>query len=1082
MDPFSLTVGALSLADACWRILKFLREIPTAVATQKEIETLISEVESLRAIVVSVKECLDARHTTSAITSPLQAGSLEDLLNLCKQTINTCQNTTTQLESLVQEIYGRAAPRSTGKLDGLSKELRRRDKATDIQRLRDQLSYQKQNLQILLTGFDLHYHQISHDTLDQISINLRSQAQSFRLQIETLEDRLEHSGGKNADKDKQDIATLSRTKKFLDSVKSVANAVSATRPNMFFDIPQPVSSVYTGRNEHLTELQEILLASSVDEPPKQQRFVICGIGGSGKTQFSCKFAEQNRESFWGVFWIDASSHERTKQTYVEIAKFGKVEPNHHAAMHWLSNREERWLLLMDNADDPGIDLQDYFPKGDRGHIIITTRNPAHKIYGNVGPRYFEFEGMEGNDASALLLRAARLAEPWDPVSSSWATKITKQLGYLALALVHAGAAIRNGLCSLRDYLTFYDQDWERIRRIRRSSLWSGDQYERNMSALATYELSYRGIEQKGTEESGDAIQLLKMFSFFYFKNIRFDILEKAVSNCQKEKQQQEEADQEEPKVTLTWYQKYNQMRMLILGFIAQDRGPSTLPRFIREGRESGFFDGARLRYALKELVQMSLITYHESNNSYSMHPLVHRWARERPGMSTPEQAVWSHIAATTLAHSILLPPYEDTEAEELFRRDILPHIDHVRSCQGVIERRIMENRRRRWYGLVQWPGAGSGFGRSQAVLYAKFSIVFAQNGRWNEAEELQLCVKAYADKVLGLGHPRARAITLALATTYWNQGRGDEASDLQDAVLQACIASLGPGSHETLMTMDTLGQTRWQQGRYSEARVLQKHAVEGLLKLKGLKHENTLTAMGGLGRTVAKFYERQDLDEAKQLLTSSAREMSNLLGPTHLKTLVVKEDLAMLSLLTEENLLAASHTMRQVLQSREDKLGKEHPYTLLAMVNLARLNSALGEYNQAEALIRRGLPIADRNLGEDHIGTLMGRTVLGTILIGQSRLAEAESTLLKVIESQRHLSSYRGDFHPDRLGAMMELARCYRLQEKLDEAIQLSDEIIEGLESISLKEHPLERKTKLQKRELMEVKRAGGWTEPRGKL
>jgi tetratricopeptide (TPR) repeat protein len=738
-------------------------------------------------------------------------------------------------------------------------------------------------------------------------------------------------------------------------------------------------------------------------------------------------------------------------------------------MHWLSNLEERWLLLIDNADDPRIELHEYFPKGDRGTIIITTRNPAHKVYGNVGPGFFEFQGMEDDDASALLLRAARLAEPWDADSSSWATKITRQLGFLALALIQAGAAIRNGLCSLKDYLAFYDKDWERIRRAPRSSLDSGEKYEQYMSALATYEVSYRGIEQKGTEPSEDAIQLLKMFSFFYFKNIRFDILKKAILNCGIEKLDQEKAGQEKLKGPSTWYQRYNDMRLFILGYITQDRSPPALPLFIREGRESGFFDEVRVRYALRELAQMSLITHHESNDSYSMHPLVHRWARERPGMSTSEQAVWSHIAATTLAHSILLPPLGDTEAEELFRRDILPHIDNVRSCQEAIGRKIMENRKRRWWGLVQWPGPASGFDRTQALLYAKFSVVFAQNGRWNDAEVLQLSVKRYTDRVLGLGQPATRRITLALALTYWNQGRGDEAADLQDAVLQACISSLGPGSHETLMTMDLLGQTRWQQGRYSEARMLQKHAVDGLVQLKGLKHEDTLSAMGSLGRTIAKFYE--NLDEAKRLLQTAFDGMSELLGPTHLKTLVVKEDLAMLALQMEENLSLASEMMQQILDCRKNKLGKEHPYVLLAMVNLARVKNALGQHMHAEILVRSGLSIADRNLGEDHIGTLMGRTVLGSILIHESRLVEAESTLLKVIEKQRHLSSYRGDFHPDRLGAMIELARCYRLQGKFDESIRICDETIEGLRKISLKQHPLERKMKEQKRDLIEMRR-----------
>jgi tetratricopeptide (TPR) repeat protein len=140
------------------------------------------------------------------------------------------------------------------------------------------------------------------------------------------------------------------------------------------------------------------------------------------------------------------------------------------------------------------------------------------------------------------------------------------------------------------------------------------------------------------------------------------------------------------------------------------------------------------------------------------------------------------------------------------------------------------------------------------------------------------------------------------------------------------------------------------------------------------------------------------------------------------------------------------------------------------MANLARVKTALGQHNEADALVRGGLSIADRNLGEDHIGTLMGRTVLGIILTNQANFAEAESTLLNVIEKQRHLSSYRGDFHPDRLGAMIELASCYRLQGKLDESIRYCDEAIEGLQKISLKQHPLERKMKAQKQELIEMK------------
>jgi tetratricopeptide (TPR) repeat protein len=338
------------------------------------------------------------------------------------------------------------------------------------------------------------------------------------------------------------------------------------------------------------------------------------------------------------------------------------------------------------------------------------------------------------------------------------------------------------------------------------------------------------------------------------------------------------------------------------------------------------------------------------------------------------------------------------------------------------------------------------------MRFAKFSFIFAHNGRWKDAEELQLAVKAYTDRVLGPDHRSSRRITLALAQTYWNQGRGDEAAELQDTVLQACIKWLGPDDYETLMAEELLGETRWQQGRYSDARVLQQHAVNGLTKLKGSGDEDTLTAMGRLGRTEAKFYE--NLDEAKKHITEAFRGLSNLLGPKHTKTLSVQEDLALLALQMKEDLLDPLEWLQHVLACRHEKLGKEHPYTLLAMTSLARVKTALGAHDEAEDLVRRGLSITERNLGKGHIGYLMGKTLLGTILTNQSKYAEAESTLLEVMEKQRHLSACRGDFHPDRLGAMIELVSCHRLQGKLDESIQYCDEVIKGLQRISATQHP----------------------------
>lgn len=68
-------------------------------------------------------------------------------------------------------------------------------------------------------------------------------------------------------------------------------------------------------------------------------------------------------SFWGIFWIDGSSYENAKHSYAEIGKVGGVESNENAAKNWLSSIQQPWLLLIDNADDPDIDVTQFFPGG-----------------------------------------------------------------------------------------------------------------------------------------------------------------------------------------------------------------------------------------------------------------------------------------------------------------------------------------------------------------------------------------------------------------------------------------------------------------------------------------------------------------------------------------------------------------------------------------------------------------------------------------------------------------------------------------------------------------------------------------------
>jgi tetratricopeptide (TPR) repeat protein len=364
--------------------------------------------------------------------------------------------------------------------------------------------------------------------------------------------------------------------------------------------------------------------------------------------------------------------------------------------------------------------------------------------------------------------------------------------------------------------------------------------------------------------------------------------------------------------------------------------------------------------------------------------------------------------------------------------------------------------------MKPWPVFEGGFDRDKAVTYAKFSLVYMQNGRWDEAQRLQTPVKDFTTQILGLKHPATRRVTLLLAKTLFNLGQSNDSAKMEEEVLDACVQFLGGNHHETLVVKCTLGKSRFLQGRLSHAKVLQEEAVEGLTRLLGLDHEDTLDAIDWLGQTLLMFFTKEHVTRARELFLTASEGMEKLFGHEHTRTLEAREHLCTAAIRTRDKQhLAEAHTMMiDILETRQRKLGKEHAYTLLAMVNLALVKCEMDMIYEAEALIQQGLPIAARNLTKGHIAYLWGRYHLGRIWVLQERWTEAADYLLDVTERQRHLLQGRGQYHPDRIGALVELATAYNALGKFEECDSVVEEALAALEKISTTEHPVAKKLK----------------------
>ena len=163
-----------------------------------------------------------------------------------------------------------------------------------------------------------------------------------------------------------------------------------------------------------------------------------------------------------------------------------------AGMYWLTGLNSTWLLVIDNADDPTIDYSRFFPRGERGHILVTSRNSDCKIHAAIG--HYEFGNMEEEDAITLLLKAAAHHGIDDRKVREIARPIAKTLGYLALALIQAGASIRHGICTLEYYLDVFAS--YRTQIMNEEFVQGSDSYEHTV--YTTWEVSV----QKTNREYG----------------------------------------------------------------------------------------------------------------------------------------------------------------------------------------------------------------------------------------------------------------------------------------------------------------------------------------------------------------------------------------------------------------------------------------------------------------------------------------------------------------------------------------------------------------------------------------------------
>ena len=142
-----------------------------------------------------------------------------------------------------------------------------------------------------------------------------------------------------------------------------------------WNVPHQRNQYFTGREDVIEQLYEALHADGAAAIGQ----AISGLGGIGKTQTAVEYCYRHGEEYQAVLWARAETEAELVQGLVEIARVldlpekdaQEQEQAVQAVRRWLE-REDSWLLVLDNADTPSM-LEPYLPTPPRGHRCAPHR-------------------------------------------------------------------------------------------------------------------------------------------------------------------------------------------------------------------------------------------------------------------------------------------------------------------------------------------------------------------------------------------------------------------------------------------------------------------------------------------------------------------------------------------------------------------------------------------------------------------------------------------------------------------------------------------------------------------------------------
>ncbi|KAI0400853.1 TPR-like protein [Xylaria palmicola] len=220
-------------------------------------------------------------------------------------------------------------------------------------------------------------------------------------------------------------------------------------------IPVRVNKYFHGRHEDLNHLCSEL-QSGLERP-----VVVCvyGLPGIGKTQLVAQYCTTFEAKYFACLWISADNFTKIQNGLSDCAVKMQLEGtsmtsdprnNAQAMISWLQTTDRSWLVVFDNVDD-SRHLEDFWPSGGTGHIIMTSRSPYIAQFR--GSRPLPLSPLSQDDSKQLFYnivgwnKCQQNAQEIDEILSEWKG--------VPLALYHIGSYISRLHIDVKRFINLY---------------------------------------------------------------------------------------------------------------------------------------------------------------------------------------------------------------------------------------------------------------------------------------------------------------------------------------------------------------------------------------------------------------------------------------------------------------------------------------------------------------------------------------------------------------------------------------------------------------------------------------------------